>query len=271
MIKLVAFDLDGTVIDRVNRCDSSVSEVISELRKDGIRFAVVSGRACGSVEPLLEEWGLAGQVDYLIGSNGGELLNLETRKLTSTYTLEPEVFRDILDLYEPLHIIPTYYEGSTLYVQVMNEHVKAVGKRVGVNLVQADVREKFVSPTFKEMFIVEETQMKEVEAFAAEHPDERYISFKTATDLYEMNHPLLAKDVALRKITEETGILPEEMMAFGDTSNDIKMLQYVKYGIVMANGSEDAKAIAYDIAPSVDEQGFAKYLRAHVINGVYKK
>ena len=59
-------------------------------------------------------------------------------------------------------------------------------------------------------------------------------------------------------------ITQNEMMAFGDTTNDIQMLEYVRYGVVMENGTDDAKRAAWAIAPSVTEKGFARFLRARL-------
>ena len=260
MIKLIASDLDGTIINARNECDPSVAEAIRAFRRQGIRFAVCSGRPIDSLIPLLSGWGLEGLADYIIGSNGGEVMETATGKRQSAYLLEPEVLRDIIDIYEPMGMIPTLYDGTTLYVSRISEGTKVIAERVGVQCVEADVRAMTVKPELKEMLIVKPEQMEAVERYAAEHPDPRYTAFKTAADLFEFSHPLLAKDVGLRIIGAIMHIDETEMMAFGDTTNDIQMLEYVAYGVAMANGTDDAKQAAWKIAPGVDEQGFARFL-----------
>ena len=264
MIRLIASDLDGTIINAQNFCDPSVPETIAHYRGRGVRFAVCSGRPLDSVKPLLSGWGLEDLADYIIGSNGGEVLEVKTGKRQSAYLLEPEVLRDIIDIYEPLGLIPTLYDGMTLYVSKKTEEAEVVARRVGVTAVEADVRAMTVKPELKEMFILKPEQMAEAERYAASHPDPRFNGFKTAVDLFEFSHPLLAKDVGLRIIGAMMHITEEEMMAFGDTTNDIEMLEYVKYGVAMENGTADARAAAWATAPSVNEKGFARFLRAHL-------
>ena len=264
MIRLIASDLDGTLIDTHNQCDPRIPQTIAHYRNFGVKFAVCSGRPIDSVLPLLEGWGLDDLSDYIIGSNGGEVLERSTGKRQTAYMLEPEVLRDIIDLYEPLGLIPTLYDGMTLYVTRKNRTTDTIAARVGVKAVIGDVRAMTVKPELKEMFVVEPEKMEEVEKFAREHPDPRFNGFKTAVDLFEISHPLLAKDVGVRIIGSMMQITPHEMMAFGDTTNDVQMLDYVQYGIAMANGTDDAKAVAYDIAPSVEEAGFAQYLFDHL-------
>ncbi len=264
MIRLIASDLDGTIIDANNACDPSVPEAIAHYRAKGVRFAVCSGRPIDSVQPLLHGWGLDSCSDYIIGSNGGEVLETASGKRQTAYMLEPEVLHDIIDIYEPMGLIPTLYDGMKLYVSRKTEETDIVAKRIGVNAVEADIRALTVKPELKEMFIVRPDLMEEAEQYAASHPDPRFNGFRTAVDLLEFSHPLLAKDVGLRIIGAMMHITQNEMMAFGDTTNDIQMLEYVRYGVVMENGTDDAKRAAWAIAPSVTEKGFARFLRARL-------
>ena len=261
MIRLIASDLDGTIIDARGQCHPDVVATLRRVRAMGVKFAICSGRPISSVLPLVEGWGLEGNCDYIVGSNGGEVLEVATGKHVKAYTLSPELIREILDLYEPLGLLPTLYgEGDELFVQDITPQAEIVAKRLGMRLTKADIRTITTEPQVKEMMILPPEKMAMAEQFYQEHKDERYIAFKTAVDLFEFNHPLLAKDVGVQVIGAMMHIEPDEIMAFGDTTNDLDMLRYVKYGIVMANGTDDAKALAYAIAPSVDDAGFAKYL-----------
>ena len=264
MIRLIAADLDGTIIDSSNNCDISVSEEIRRLRKMGVRFAICSGRPLDSLPDMLEGWHLDGLTDYIIGSNGGEVLDMNSGERKDMFALRPDMLRYLWDLYEPLGLIPTYQIGNDMYLPVITPQARVVEKRVGLNLVQGDVRTMDIEPRVKTLFILDPENMADVERFAAEHPDPRYIAYKTAVDLFEMSDPRVAKDLGVRTIAEMMGIGPEEIMTFGDTTNDIKMLEYAKYGICLANGTDDAKAAAYDIGPAMSDNGFAAYLQKHL-------
>ena len=264
MIRLIASDLDGTIINAHNECDPSVSETIAYYREKGVRFAVCSGRPIDSLTPLLKGWGLSDQADYIIGSNGGEVLETASGKRQTAYALDAEVLRDIIDIYEPMGLVSTLYDGTVLYVSRKTKQTEIVASRIGVECIEADVRAMTVKPELKVMFIVDPERLPEAERYAAEHPDPRFTGFKTAVDLLEFSHPLLAKDVGIRIVGAMMQITEDEVMAFGDTTNDIQMLEYVKYGVVMENGTDDAKQAAWALAPSVDEQGFARFLRSHL-------
>lgn len=259
-MKLIACDLDGTIIDEHNHCDSSVIETVKKIHQHQDLFAICSGRPVDSYSPLLKEWGLEGMVDYLIGSNGGEIHHVQSGQREIPYCLEPEVLLEIMDLYEPLGLIPTLYEGAMFYAQKITPQVEVVAKRVRQEVRQADIRSITTSPQIKLMFVLDPEKMSQAEEFLLEHPDPRYCGYKTAYDLLEFNHASLGKDTGLQVVGKKEHISSKDMIAFGDTTNDIPMLKYAGIGVCMENGTSDAKVVADWIAPSVQENGFAKVM-----------
>lgn len=265
MIRLVAADLDGTIINSDGVCDPSVAETVRELRQNGIAFAICSGRPVASITGLLAGWHLEGEIDYLIGSGGGEVLDMKTGKMEVPYVLDVPLIQEIIDLYEPAGLIPTMYEGAMFYAQKITPQVQIVADRVGQEVREGDIRTLTVKPQIKVMFVLNPEDMPVAEEFERNHRDPRYIGFKTAPDLLEFNDARLGKDTGMAIVGEMMGITAAEMMAFGDTTNDIPMLRYAGAGICMANGTQDAKDAADDIAPSVNEQGFARYVHSHIL------
>ena len=96
----------------------------------------------------------------------------------------------------------------------------------------------------KIMFRIKANQMEEVESYFQAHPSPNYIGFKTQPTLFEFTNIHTDKGYALRQYCEINGLSPEQVMAFGDTSNDNGMLEYSGLGVCLKNGSEDTKAIA---------------------------
>jgi hypothetical protein len=141
----------------------------------GVKFAICSGRPVDSILPLLKRWGLEGRCDYIIGSNGGEVKDVARDKTVLSYTLSPQVLRDIMDRYEPLGLIPTLYDGTRLYVQRITAQAEKVAARLFVEPVKGDIRALSVHPEVKEMMVLDPALMAAAEAFAAAHPDPRYV------------------------------------------------------------------------------------------------
>ena len=87
----------------------------------------------------------------------------------------------------------------------------------------------------------------------------------------EVNSENVHKGIALLWLAKRLGIKKEEIMAFGDGSNDLKMICDAGIGVAMANGIESVKAAADLIAKSNDEDGVAQIIDQYVLNGSFEK
>ena len=266
MIKLIASDIDGTLINSKSECTAATIEAITKAREQGMKFAICSGRPVSGIKPLLKGWHLEDLCDYIVGMNGGEVLNVKENKFVSCYPLDRDIILDLMDEYEPMGYIPTYYDDSGLYVQKITQDVINVATRTATPYFESDVRKLTTGPQPKLMFILPSEKMKDIESYYEAHRhDDKYIAFKTAVDLFEFSNPLLAKDVGIRIICAQMNIDLSQVIAFGDTTNDIEMLKAAGIGVCMANGSDDAKAVADVIGDSCDNDGIAKYLNEKIL------
>ncbi|MCI5773498.1 MAG: Cof-type HAD-IIB family hydrolase [Erysipelotrichaceae bacterium] len=265
MIKLIASDIDGTLINSQSECSPKTIAALKAAKAQGIKFAICSGRPVSGIKPLLALWKLEDIVDYIVGMNGGEVLNIQADKFVTCYPLAEDVIKELMDEYEPMGYIPTYYDETGLYCQTITADVIDVATRTATPYFQGDVRALTKGAQPKLMFILPPDKMVDIESYYQAHQDPRYVAFKTAKDLFEFSHPLLAKDIGIKIICAQLGIDMQQVLAFGDTTNDIQMLQEAGIGVCMANGTADAKAVADYITDSCDEDGIANYLNKYVL------
>lgn len=265
MIKLIASDIDGTLINSKSECTDRTIAALKAAKAKGIKFAICSGRPVSGIKPLIKGWNLDNIVDYIVGMNGGEVWNVNEDKFVSCYPLDEATIKELMDEYEPMGYIPTYYDDSGLYCQTITQDVINVATRTATPYFQGDVRALTKGPQPKLMFILPPEKMADIEAYYQDHKDPRYVAFKTANDLFEFSNPLLAKDIGVKIICTQMGIDMQDVLAFGDTTNDIEMLKAAGIGVCMANGSQDAKEAADVIGDSCDEDGIANYLYKNVL------
>ena len=81
-------------------------------------------------------------------------------------------------------------------------------------------------------------------------------------EFFEVMPKEATKGAALATLMETYGISSQETMAFGDSENDIEMLQWVGHPVAMANASDQVKALFDNQAPSNDDDGIARYLES---------
>ena len=100
------------------------------------------------------------------------------------------------------------------------------------------------------------------------HRFERRASVTCSKPIYLEFNPLNAsKGIALEKVCSRLGILPEETIAFGDSLNDLSMIRKAGTGVTVSNGWKDIRPWCDDICLSNNEDGPARYLNDHFLNG----
>lgn len=88
-------------------------------------------------------------------------------------------------------------------------------------------------------------------------------AYTTGNIRMDIHLPGYTKGTAVKYLYEKLGIDFEDTFAFGDAKNDIQMFKMVKYGIAMGNGTEDIKAVAYDVTDDVDKDGIFNALKKY--------
>lgn len=120
-------------------------------------------------------------------------------------------------------------------------------------------------PVGKMMFRVNPDDMPMIEKYAAEHPSDQFIGFKTNMAAFEFTDPRASKGVALQKFCEKQGIDIKESFAFGDTTNDNAMISMAGVGVCLLNGTDDTKALAdYITDKTCEEDGFADWVEKNI-------
>jgi hydroxymethylpyrimidine pyrophosphatase-like HAD family hydrolase len=106
----------------------------------------------------------------------------------------------------------------------------------------------------------------EIMAVINAHPNPNWSVVKTFTGTVEFMKPGLNKGVGLRRYAERNNIPIGQIMAVGDMDNDVAMIREAGWGVCMANGCDDAKAVADVVTEyGVAEDGFGRYLERHVL------
>jgi len=267
-IKLVICDIDGTLLRTGEPISERTLDVFRRLHKQGVYLGLASGRNLLQLNRTPREWGLDFDFEINIGMNGSEVWDGINQKRHDYFKLKVEWMKEIIELMKPFDLNPFIYWRDGMLASRMDERTRASGKRNRSNVTIAkDISELYAEENAKLLFRVEEERMAEVEAYVNQHPSPYYKAFKTQTTMLEFMDHRVSKAVALEKICEFTGIKPEQIMAFGDMTNDDEMLQFSGWGVCLANGHEYTKSISDDVTEyPCEEDGFARYMEEKVLN-----
>ena len=255
MIKLIASDMDGTLLTTDKRLPQDFTPVVRALKEKGVSFCIASGRQYASLRRDLEE--LASDLIF-IAENGALIMEHDE-----------QLFIEALDACD-LPAIVRAAEGL--------DQVYPVICRSNAALVDRSASEAFVAELrmyYEQTFVVDD-----LAGICADFRDVCKVAFYDAGDAATHALPVLLdrlgahhavilsganwvdvmkpgvnKGRAMRMLQRLKGISPDECMAFGDYLNDLEMLQSVTESYAMENALDEIKRVSKHIAPRNDEDG----------------
>lgn len=267
-VKMIVADIDGTLVNAPRNMMPITREVLNDMHRKGVLFGIASGRPIGDhMRERPVQWNLDFKPDFIIGMNGGQLEDCVQGTYQEFYKLSADTLKEICELMAPTDTEPFIYIGEDQMMMHENDRSRESKARNKITVfIAKDVSELYANDSANILFRLEDPAiMPEIEAHIAAHPSDKYIGYKTQNWLVEFNDPRVNKGVALRKYCEDHGISLDEVMAFGDTSNDNEMLKCAGWSVCLLNGTDDTKACA-DAVTDYDhnEDGMGRYILDHV-------
>ncbi|MDO5743730.1 MAG: HAD family hydrolase [Micrococcaceae bacterium] len=260
-VRLIASDLDGTII----RADGSISgrtiEAFGAARDAGIHIVFVTGRPVRWLEPVRSAFGHLGTV---ICSNGAVLYDLEAEKLLSAATIAPQSLLTAQELILGAEPSATFAAETTRGLHLGQGFAEdSASARLG-EFESLDLRSARLATDGVVKFLAKSRTRSSDDFMAAVEPalgrlvSVTHSAFDVA--LLEMAHVDVNKSVALAAYAAGLGISADQVAAFGDMPNDLQMLAWAGHGYAMASGHPAALAAAAYRAPGVEQDGVARIL-----------
>ena len=265
-IRFIVCDVDGTLYDWDRILSPRTIDVINTLHERGYAFGIASGRPYEELVEYAQRWGFPFQFDVLIGQNGAELYSLKQDRLHEYYKLKPEKLKKACEIMEQFECNPFMYWHQKLLCVKVDDMILKSSRTSEREIVTADdISALYAEENVKIMFRMSEEETARAEAWLNAHPDSDFNALKTQSTLIEFMDPRISKGFALEQLRDMGEFELEEIMAFGDTTNDNSMLETAGWGVCLANGSDDTKAIADDITRfDCKHDGFADYIEVHL-------
>lgn len=264
MYKLIAIDMDGTLLNDHHEVTSKVRDALHAAKAEGVKIVLCTGRPLGGVRRYLKELQLDQEGDFVIAYNGALVQNTHTDEVVSQLSLTFEDLKSLYELSLKLHTPMHFFDSTRVYTPnrdisaytVLESHLNQIPLRFQkVNDTPSDI----LLP--KIMFIDEPENLSSVIASFPVSVKEKYTLVRSAPYFYEILHPQASKGNAVQQLAEILGIEQEEIMSIGDNGNDLSMISYAGCGVAMENAIPEVKASANFQTRSNNDDGVA-----HAIN-----
>ena len=253
-IKLIALDLDNTLITKTTDFSNEDLAAIDKARKAGIYVTLASGRAYRSLKIFLDRLNM----DTYSISTGGAIVSDPNNKRVYTKFVEPKTAAEIIRFaYENGYYAQVYFNDDFVFYRegaesALYEKATSVPGILDETLFLQD---KIETP--KILFIDAPERIEAlIPIIASRFPGIK--AERSFPEYLEINHMDCGKGSALAALGEMLGVKQEEMMAIGDSEIDVSMIKYAGIGVAMGNAAEHIKKVADYVTSDVRESGVAK-------------
>jgi hydroxymethylpyrimidine pyrophosphatase-like HAD family hydrolase len=254
--RLVATDLDGTLVRDDGTVSAYTQDVLTSLDAQDVPVVFVTGRPLRWAEDVFDHVGRHG---LAVVSNGALVWDVAKRQPVLTRTIDPVVGVEVCDL------IRAAVPGSAFAVETLDGIALEPGFRerhpVPDGTRRGAIAELFTAPALKLLARHEELGYQEFWDRAATAVGDRVvITWSSTSSLLEISAAGVTKATTLAVLAQQLGVEAAEVVAFGDMPNDIDMLTWAGTSYAMADAHATVRAAAQHVAPANDEDGVARVL-----------
>lgn len=274
-IKLIAIDLDGTLLHSDRSLSDENRQAIQEAKAAGVQVVLCTGRPLRSMHYLLDEIGLRDKGDLAITYNGGLIQSTPDGEIVNQITFNREQSLDIYELSKSLNLPVNFIDLDYVYEPPYPVGAESVYMDASKN-VPKDQALKFVDVEIEELpdpFTINKIVMsrpaEELDAVIPEIPAsyyEKYNIYKSQPFILEVLPQHVDKGYSMRLLGEKLGLEKEQIMGIGDQENDLSLVENAGFGVAMENAIPLVKKAADYITKTNDENGVAHVIRKFVLN-----
>ena len=291
MYKLVAIDLDGTMLNSYGVVSEETKNTIKKVEKQGVEVIIASGRPIDSIKQIAKE---IESKNYFIAGNGAIIYDMKKDEIIYEKTLSKEKVLEIIkkceensisyNVYTEREILATSLKYNVLYYHKENLK-KEENKKTKINIVnnmyeyvknKEDARFLKIticdeSKTVFNSIIKKLKDVKNIEILDVSHMARKTIvqgteEYQISYYYTEISTENVDKWDAIQFLIEKLNIKKEEVIAIGDNINDKKMIENSGLGIAMKQSTPSILEVADEITEGNNEDGVAKILQKYYKN-----
>ena len=289
MYKLVAIDLDGTMLNQYGIVTEETKKTIEQVQKQNVEVIIASGRPIDSIKTISNE---IKSDKYFISGNGAILYDIQKDEIIYENTLKKQKVLDIIKICEENSIYYNIYTEKEIIAKSLDCNVlyyfkenlkKEEENKTHINII-SDIYEYIKNKDEKiiKITICDKTkiifnsimrklkEISEIEVLEVSHMSRKMIRQGTEEVPIEYYYTeISAKNVdkwgAIEMLAEKMQITKDEIITIGDNVNDKKMLENAGMGVAMGNSSPEIQKIAKYVTKSNGEDGVAYALKGLIL------
>lgn len=270
MIRLLAIDLDGTLLNSFHEISEENKTAIRKAQEHGVKVIIATGRPEQLCKSIVKELSLK---DDIIMSNGGVIGHPFKRDKVLSKTLNMKIVKTVVDYCETNDIIYLLYTAEAIIskpnfrVGFFENKNKNLPTDEHVIFKGIENLEDVYRTEPNKILVVEENSTKLSQAKEYFSTIDQISIVQSQTTFIDVSPRDVSKGFALKAYAEYLNLDPSEVAAMGDQDNDISMLKYAGTAIAMENASKGCMEVSNHVTLSNNAHGVAYAINEFVLKG----
>lgn len=262
MYKMIALDMDGTLLNTEKNISKATYDAIQNAKNKGVKVVLATGRPVKGIHKYLNELDLINDDDYAVAFNGAIVQTTKSEKIIAKNLLDIKDAELLYELSKTLNVNIHALTNDACITPKISKYSLVEAEMNSIPINELDFTNLAKDTTIvKVMFIDEENILdKAIKKIPKEFYD-KYTVVKSSPYFLEFLNKKVSKGIGVKLLAENLGIDMKDVICVGDHENDIEMIKYAGLGVAMENAINELKVVANFITKSNDEDGVA-----HVIN-----
>ncbi|MCY6356800.1 sugar-phosphatase [Clostridium sp. ZS2-4] len=267
MYKLIALDMDGTLLKEDKTISEENFEAIKKAKEKGVKVVLSTGRPKKGIEKYLKELNLISDEDYCVTYNGSVIQNTGTAEIISKKLLTSEDAHYLYSLSKELDINIHALTPTSCIAPKLSKYTELEVTMNDIDFEEVDFTTLTDStPVVKIMFVDEPDKLSEAISKLPGEIYEKYTVVQSAPFFLEFLDKTVNKGTGVKALADSLGINKNEVICIGDAGNDIHMIQYAGLGVAMGNAFSGVKKVANYITYTNEEDGVAHVINKFILN-----
>jgi Cof subfamily protein (haloacid dehalogenase superfamily) len=268
MYKLVALDIDGTLLNSQKQLTSRVCAAIESAKQQGIKIVLASGRPLEGMLSTAKSLGLDGIDDFILPFNGSLIMKPFNKEILHSAILKGKDAIELKQIADNLGVnILAFSPTRGLITPKQNTYTDYEAKLNNIEysifdfaLLEQD------EPILKVMMIDAPDLLTQAIGQLPNTLKAKYSMARSLPFFYEFTNHDSNKGMGMKVLAKHLNLTAEEIICVGDAENDLQMIQFAGLGVAMENASEQIKESANYICASNDQDGVAEVFEKYVLN-----
>lgn len=265
--KMIVLDLDDTLLKNDGTISRKTKKALIRAQNAGVTVVLASGRPTYAIRKFALELDMANHGGFIVSYNGAKIIDCQLDTEVFGQNLKKEMLYELYDLSKQHGAYIQTYVDDKIIASETNEYTDIEQEITGMEIVTVkDFKSYIEDDVVKAIILQEPEKLKHIEEKLRPIIGNRMYMTISKPFFLEFMNADVDKSRSVDRLCKHLNIMRQEVIAIGDSYNDITMITSAGLGVAMKNAVESAKRVAKYITDDNENDGVAKVIDKFILN-----